>query len=285
MAGPALRVSRPASPLSRPFPPPVFAHRGGRVLGPENTLPGLDLGLAAGADGLEFDVRLSRDGVPVLHHDPDLDRCTNARGPVDTYTAADLAGVDAAYWCDAAQGYPWRGRGIGVPTLADALARHARVPMIIEIKVGTADAARLVVAAICRAGAIDHVCVGSFSLVALQAVRSLDPRIATSAAREEVRWALYRSWVGLAPAAPAYRGFQVPEHAGRLTVVTPRFVRAVHRAALGVHVWTVNDERDMRRLLDWGVDGLISDRPDVAVRVRDAWAEERSQEGVREPRR
>jgi glycerophosphoryl diester phosphodiesterase len=255
----------------------VFAHRGGRLLGPENTRPALDLGLAAGADGLEFDVRLSRDGVPVLHHDPDLDRCTNVRGPVAAYTAAELADIDAAYWFDAARGYPLRGKGIGVPTLAEVLARYAGVPMIVEIKVGSAAAACLVVEAIGRAAAADHVCVGSFSLTALRTVRALDPRITTSAAREEVRWALYRSWVGLPPPAPAHRGFQVPERAGRLTVVTPRFVRAVHRAALAVQVWTVNEERDMWRLLDWGVDGLITDRPDVAVRVRDAWAAARSQ--------
>jgi glycerophosphoryl diester phosphodiesterase len=250
----------------------VFAHRGGRLLGPENTLPALDLGLAAGADGLEFDVRLSRDGVPVLHHDPELGRCTNLQGPVAAYTAAELGAVDAAYWFDADCGYPWRGRRIGVPTLAEVLSRYAGVPMIVEIKVGSAEAAAAVVEAIRRAAAADHVCVGSFSLTALQAVRSLDSRITTSAAREEVRWALHRSWVGLSPGAPAYRGFQVPERAGRLTVVTPRFLRAVHRAALAVQVWTVNDERDMWRLLDWGVDGLISDRPDLAVRVRDAWA-------------
>jgi len=113
-------------------------------------------------------------------------------------------------------------------------------------------------------------------------VRAVDARFTTSAAREEVRWALYRSWVGLRPVTPAYKGFQVPERAGQLTVVTPRFVRAAHRAALAVQVWTVNDERDMWRLLDWGVDGLISDRPDLAVRVRDAWAATRREGSQRD---
>ena len=70
-----------------------------------------------------------------------------------------------------------------------------------------------------------------------------------------------------------YRAFQVPEQAGRLRVVTPRFLRAVHRADLAVQVWTVNEEADMRRLFDWGVDGIITDRPDVAVRMRDEWVE------------
>ena len=249
----------------------MFAHRGGRALGPENTLTALDLGLAAGADGLEFDVRISRDGVPVLHHDPDLDRCTNARGPIESLTVAELARVDAAYWFDEANGYPMRDRAIGVPTLAEALARYLGPPLIVEIKVGTAEAARRVVDVIRREDAVARVCIGSFSLVALETVRAVEPRIPTSAAREEGQWSLYRTWVGLPLGTTPYRGFQVPERAGRLKVVSRRFIRAAHRAGLPVQVWTINDERDMWRLLDWGVDALISDRPDIAVRVRDAW--------------
>ena len=264
-------MAHPLSPADRDCPPLVFAHRGGRALGPENTLAALDLGRAAGADGLEFDVRISGDGVPVLHHDPDLDRCTAGRGPVEARTAAELARVDAAYWFDEAHGYPLRDRGICVPTLADALVRYTDLPLIIEIKVGTVDAARRVVEAVRHAGAVQRVCIGSFSLLALQTVRALEPRIPTSAAREEGQWSLYRSWLRLPLGLTPYRGFQVPERAGRLTVVSRRFIRAAHRAGLPVQVWTVNEECDMWRLLDWGADALISDRPDLAVRVRDAW--------------
>jgi len=242
------------------------------VLGPENTLAALDIGVAAGADGLEFDVRLSRDGVPVLHHDPDLDRCTNACGPLDAHSASELARLDAAYWFGGPQAFPYRGHGLGIPTLADALGRYTTLPLIVEIKVGTVHAARAVVDAVRDAGALEHVCIGSFSLAALAEVRKIEPRLPTSAARPEGRLALYRSWVGFPVRRPPYRGFQVPERAGRLTVVSPRFVRAAHRAALPVQVWTVNEEPDMWRLLDWGVDALISDRPDLAVRVRDVWA-------------
>jgi glycerophosphoryl diester phosphodiesterase len=264
-------VTHPLSPADRLCPPLVFAHRGGRALAPENTLAALDLGLAAGADGLEFDVRISSDGVPVLHHDPDLDRCTNGRGPVEALTAAELTRIDAAYWFDAASGYPLRGHGIGVPTLAGALERHAGPPLIVEIKVDAADAARRVLEVIRRAGALHRVCIGSFSLQVLQTVRALEPRLPTSAARKEGQWSLYRSWLGLPLGNTPYRGFQVPERAGRLKVVSRRFIRAAHRSGLPVQVWTVNDERDMWRLLDWGADALISDRPDLAARVRDAW--------------
>jgi glycerophosphoryl diester phosphodiesterase len=93
----------------------------------------------------------------------------------------------------------------------------------------------------------------------------------TGAALKEGQRALYRSWVGLSPGRVPYRAFQVPEQAGRLTVVTSRFIRAVHKRDISIYVWTVNEEADMRRLFDLGVDGIITDRPDIAVRVRDEW--------------
>jgi glycerophosphoryl diester phosphodiesterase len=267
----------PASPdaAERRQAPLVFAHRGGRALGPENTLTAFDAGLAAGADGLELDVHLSRDGVPVVHHDAHLDRCTNAMGPVASYTAADLARVDAAHHFAPERGYPWRGRGVTVPTLAAVLERY-RVPLIIEIKAYVPSAARAVADVIRRAHAAGRVCVGSFDEATLEALRVEVPAIPTGAAQGEVRWALYRSWVALSPGSVRYREFQVPETAGWLRVVSRRFVHCAHRANLPVHVWTVNEETDMLRLLDWGVDGLITDRPDVAVRVRDAWVARRA---------
>jgi glycerophosphoryl diester phosphodiesterase len=249
----------------------VFAHRGGRALGPENTLAGFDLGLAAGADGLELDVHLSADGVPVVHHDPDLDRCTNATGPIAARTADDLSRIDAGFRFGEDTGFPWRGRGIGVPTLRAVLARYAGVPLIIEIKTAAVGAPQAVVELIRSADAIERVCVGSFNFETLHAVRTLEPALATSASRAEGQRALYRSWFGLGVGRVPYRAFQVPEQSGRLRVVSPRFIRCAHRANLAFQVWTVNEEADMRRLLDWGVDGLISDRPDEAVRVRDEW--------------
>ena len=82
-----------------------------------------------------------------------------------------------------------------------------------------------------------------------------------------------RSWIGWRVRHPDYGGYQVPERVGRMRIVSRRFVRHAHASGLKVQVWTVDDEADMRRLLSWGVDGLISNRPDVAVRVRNAIAE------------
>lgn len=254
-----------------PDRPLILAHRGGRALGPENTIPAFDLGLAAGADGLELDVHLSADEVAVVIHDATLDRTTDATGPVAARTAAELAALDATRRYGVELEHAWSGPRAGVPTLEEVLRRYPSVPTVIEMKAASRRAAEAVVRAVRAAGAVERVCVGSFSRTALRAVRAIAPEIATSASLPETRWALYGSWIGLAPRRPPYRAFQVPERAGGHVVVSPRFLRAVHRANLALQVWTVNDPADMRRLLDWGVDGLITDCPDVGVRERDAW--------------
>src|SRR5262245_40499682 len=228
---------------SRPL---VFAHRGGAGLAPENTIAAFDNGLALGADGLELDVHVSRDGVVVVHHDRTLDRTTTWRGPIADRTADELARVH-------------------VPALADVLTRYRDARVIIELKVNHPDLARAVVEIVRRAGAVDRVCLGSFGRRVLQSARVLDPSIATSAAREEVRWALYRSWCRWPVTRVRYQGYQVPEWSGSTHVVSPRFIDAAHAANLHVQVWTVDTVEDARRLLGWGVDALITDRPDLIV--------------------
>ena len=207
-----------------------------------------DNGIALGADGLELDVRLSRDGRVVVHHDRTLDRTTALTGPIARFTSDELK--DAA-----------------VPLLSDVLGRHRDARVIIELKENRPEMARAVVDVVRAADAVERVCVGSLGRRALREVRALEPAIATSAAREEVRWALYRSWCRWPVTRAAYGGYQVPEIAGTTRVVSPRFVDDAHAAGLAVQVWTVDTEADARRLLEWGVDGLITDRPDVMVPI------------------
>lgn len=226
--------------------PLVFAHRGGAALAPENTIEAFDNGLALGADGIELDVRLSRDAVPVVHHDRTLERTTRLEGPIASRAADELDRV-------------------GVPALAAVLSRYRDTRMIIEIKGRDPGLGAAVVDAVRRAGAERRVCLGGFSLGIMRAVRRLAPTIATSAAREEVRWALYRSWCRWPVSRASYHGYQVPEWAGTTRVVSPRFVADAHAADLGVQVWTVDTEAAARRLLALGVDALITDRPDRIV--------------------
>lgn len=228
-------------------------------------------GLALGSDGLECDVHLSRDGVPVVIHDPTLERTTNEVGRVSGLTARELAEVDAGsrFSRDAA---PWRGQATGVPRLEEVLSGFPEVPVIIELKLASADLARAVLTVIRRANAIDRVCVGSFYRAGLDVLRREEPTLATSASEHEVRWTLYRSWCRWpGRVRPPYRAFQVPEHAGRLRVVSPAFLAQTRRSGTRVDVWVVDAAEEVTRFFDWGVDGVISDRPDVAVAARAQW--------------
>ena len=251
----------------------VFAHRGGAKLAPENTMAAFANGIACRSDGIECDVHLSRDGVPVVIHDKLVDRTTDVAGPVNARTAAELAGVDAGYRFAAADGsFPFRGRGIGVPTLEQVLTTFRGVRIIIEMKTGEPALARAVATLVECTGAVERVCVGSFYRTGLEVIRAIAPGIATSASEHEARWTLYRSWCAwpFASSRP-YCAFQVPERAGRLRVISPPFLRQAHRDGARVDVWVVDEPADMRRMFGWGIDGIITDRPDIAVPLRDEW--------------
>jgi glycerophosphoryl diester phosphodiesterase len=250
--------------------PRVFAHRGGCALGPENTVPAFERGLAVAADGLEMDVHLSSDGIVVVCHDETLDRTTDATGPLNKYTAAELSRVDAGYrYVDAAGRFPYRGCGAGIPTLRDVLRTFRDVPIIIEMKVDHPEMGRAVSADVVAVSAVDRVCVAGDGSRAVRAAREALPALATSATRRDVRLALYRSWARWPVRRTEYGGYQIPETSGLTRIVSPTFIRYAHEAGLEVQVWTVDEAADMDRLLEWGVDGLISNRPDLAVSVRD----------------
>lgn len=228
-----------------------------------------DNGMRLGADGIELDVQLSADGVPVALHDPTLDRTTNRAGPVSTRTADELAAVDAGFHFGADQGFPFRGRGIGIPTLESVLTRHPTARAIIEMKGGALALVRAVVDVVRRIGAVDRVCLGSYHLKALQEARRLEPRVATGASQHDAQWTLYRSWVRWPwVTRRPYAALQVPQMVGNTRVLTRRFVRQVHDERCVVQAWVVDAEDDATRLLRWGVDGLISDRPDLTVPLR-----------------
>jgi len=250
----------------------VFGHRGGAKLGPENTLLSFRRGLAAGADGFECDVRLSADQVPVVIHDATLDRTTDRTGPVNALTADELAGIDAACRFQPAEPAHAVREPVGVPTLRRVLNEFPGARVIIELK-DTSDAVALAVATVVReCGATGRVCVGSFQRPVIEALRAAAPEIVTSASLPEAQHTLFRSWLPVPRLGPpAYRALQVPEKSGRVRVVRPAFVRQAHREGALVQVWTVDAPADVRRLLDYGVDGIITDRPDWAVPARDAW--------------
>jgi glycerophosphoryl diester phosphodiesterase len=216
-------------------------------------------------------VHLSRDGVPVIIHDATLDRTTDGSGPVSALSAEQLARVDAGHRFIRDGNFPFRGQGISVSPLESLLRRHV-VPTIIELKQGDPQLARAVADVVRRTGAVDRVCVGSFHRLAVQTLRAEAAEIATSACEPEARLTLYKSWLRLPSITyKPYVAFQVPERSGNLRVVSPAFVRRVHAEQATIQVWVVDRAEEARRLFDWGVDGVISDRPDVVVATRNEW--------------
>ncbi|WP_244857638.1 glycerophosphodiester phosphodiesterase [Agromyces archimandritae] len=233
--------------------PRVLAHRGLALEAPENTMLAFVHAIAAGADYIETDVHASRDGVAIVSHDEELDRVAGLAGRVGDFTRDELARVDL-------------GAGQSFPTLAEALDAFGETRFNIDVKheaaLGPAvDAVRAV-------RAEERVLLTSFSDARRRRIAAALPGVATSAGRAGVIGSILAAPFGGRALRRAVRGasaLQVPEHAGSLRVVTPRLIRAAHAAGVEVHVWTVNEPADMRRLLGLGVDGLVTDRADLAL--------------------
>lgn len=243
--------------------PRAFAHRGwhtGDLTGCENSLAAFRRAVDEGYRYLETDVHLTADGVLVAFHDTVLDRVTNARGPIAATTYDRLRDVRI-------------GGREPIPTMAELLAACPDARFNIDPKSDAAVGPLLDL--LHQTRATDRVCIGAFSDRRLRAVRGAGgPGLATSLGPAEVRRLVLGSATGLAVRSPAAVAAQVPVRFGRIPVTTRRFVRAAHRAGLEVHVWTIDEPAQMDRLLDLGVDGIMSDRPDLlrtALQRRGAW--------------
>ncbi len=256
----------------------AYAHQGGAWEAPSSTLHAIGHALEAGATGVELDVHATADGELVVCHDATVDRTTAARGSISSFTLAELRAMDFSYWwipgADVTPGhpeadYPFRGRApadpsFGIATLREVLERFPGVVLNLDIK-QTAPVVAPYEESLARLlaefGRTDDVIVASFLDPATDAFRAVAPAVPTSAGTMATAEAWRAAQAGeVLPDIPAV-AFQVPERQGDLVVVDERFVAAAHRAGKAVHVWTVNDAESMERLLDLGVDGIISDVP------------------------
>lgn len=236
----------------------MLAHRGLALDAPENTLLAFSNAVEVGVSYVETDVHVSRDGVAVISHDPTLRRVAGRRVRIADLNMDELRGVDL-------------GRGQGFSALADALDAFPELRLNIDVKVEGALAPT--VDALRRARAAPRVLLTSFSDGRRRRAARLLPEVVTSAGRAGVVGALRAARSGPDAMRRALRGaraLQVPERAGRIPIVTRRFVAAAHEAGTEVHVWTVNDPSVMTRLLDLGVDGLVTDRADLALPLVEA---------------
>ncbi|HEX2048805.1 MAG TPA: glycerophosphodiester phosphodiesterase [Acidimicrobiales bacterium] len=244
--------------LDHPGPIP-FAHRGGASDHPENTMPAFEHAVRLGYRYLETDAHTTVDGVVVAFHDPVLDRVTDRSGVItqlswDTVRAARVGNA-------------------GVPLMEELLTTWPEVRVNIDLK-DEASVAPLV-DLLDRTAAHDRVCVASFSGRRLERFRRLSGgRVCTALAPVDVA-RLRAAGFHLRTGGFAGACAQVPVRRGRLLIVDRRFVECAHRRGLQVHVWTIDDPPEMERLLDLGVDGIMTDRPSVLKEVlirRGQWA-------------
>jgi glycerophosphoryl diester phosphodiesterase len=251
--------------------PVNLAHRGASALAPENTIEAFRLAVEDGAGGLELDVHMTRDGHIVVIHDATVDRTTNGSGAVSEMTFHELRRFDAGhdFSPDGGPTRPYRGRGVQVPTLGEVLEEFPGVAVNIDIKAGTPGIEETLFRVLREADALGRVLVVSIPHARVKRFRKISGgHVSTGASRWEIGVFYISSKSRLERLVrPAYDALQVPLRHRGIPVVTPRFVRAAHARGVRVDAWTINQADEMRRLLDLGVDVIMTDRPGMLAEV------------------
>ena len=246
----------------------VVAHRGGRGLGPENTLAVFRLSLEKGADILEMDIRTTADNHLIVLHDDTVDRTTDGNGAVNEMPLVQIKNLDAGYrWSgDGGKSYPFRNRGITIPTLPEVFKALDRIRMIVEIKENRPNMSKRLCNEIRQHRRISSVLVASIHSKVLNKFRTICPDVANAAGPSEAVWFYYLSRIGLtAMYSPEENALLVPKTFKGRQVITNQFMGAAHQRHLKVAVWTVNSEENMKQLITMGVDGILTDYPDQLV--------------------
>jgi glycerophosphoryl diester phosphodiesterase len=260
---------KPATPRGWPI---NVAHRGGAKVVPEDTIEGFREGFAMGGGVVECDVHASAEGTIVVIHDAVVDRTTDGMGPVAEKSVSELQRLDAGYRFSLDRGltFPWRAKGVRIPTLEALYEAFPDAPFNIEIKGRRSGIEVAVFGQIEAAGATERTLVVSDNQGTISRFRKASQgKVATASSTVELLryWILHMLHLG-GLYDPPFQALQPPEkYKGVVRVVTRRFVREAHDRDLRVDVWTIDDEPAMRRLLSFGVDGIMTDRPDVLARV------------------
>lgn len=248
--------------------PLAIAHRGGAGLFPENTLYAFERAADLGVDVIELDVRSAADGTLVVMHDATVERTTDGDGKVVDMALDRLKKFDAGFRFspDGGKTFPFRGRGITIPTLLEVFTALPAMRFNIEPKQNEPSIIKPLCAIIDERKMIDKTVVGSFTQSIIDDFRRECPEVATSASTTEVAKFLGLYKAGLTESfSPPMKALQIPEFTG----VSKEFVAAAHERNLQVHVWTINETADMKRLFDMNVDGIMTDYPDRLLELLD----------------
>ena len=247
--------------ILHPGSPLVIGHRGAAFVRPENTLPSFQHALDVGVDAVEFDVRVSDDGVAVVHHDPSTLRTCGDDVLIERASIGTLRRLDAASMFDGDYRSP---RRTPIPLLDEVLDLTRAVPVIIECK--SLDAAPTVLAALRSHGATERALVGSFLHGAMRVVRAAS--VPSGASRRDMLLLFLRGIVRLRPRRLPFAAMCLPEERSGITLPIARFASWGNAIGVPVHVWTVNSAADANRLWDAGVTGIITDNPALILAAR-----------------
>ncbi len=247
-------------PQTWPTPVPI-AHRGSRLLWPENTMESFSGAVEMGYRHIETDLHITGDGILVCVHDHTVDRTTEGSGDVSAHTFDEIRALDAGYRHGSRDGYTFRGKGITIPSLEQVVTDLPDVSLVVDLKID--GLARPFADLIDNLGIGDRLIVGGFSDDRINEFREITGgRVPTSTGTALSRIWVLASRVGRGGGGDA-SALQLPTQIRGVRVIDEKLLRSAHEAGLQVHVWTVNDVDEMRRLLDLGADGLVTDRPDL----------------------
>ena len=250
--------------------PRVVAHRGDSANYPENTLPSFISACELGVDVIETDVHLTKDGHIVIWHDPTLERNTDGSGTIESHTLEELKDLDAGYTFtkDGGRTFPFRGKGVKLTTLEEALQRLPDMRFNIDLKSQEEAIVPTYIDIIRHNHAEDRVCTASFHGDNLKRLRAAAPDLLTSISTMEVVPLVLKQKLHMLPRRFSRTlVFQVPVVHSGIKVITPSFVRDMHRRDAVVMVWTINDRTEMERLYSIGVDTIMTDDPRLLIKV------------------
>lgn len=253
-----------------PKRPLVIAHRGGGGQFPENTLHAFHESAKLGVDILELDIHETADRAIVVLHDRTVDRTTNGSGEIRLMTLVDAQKLDAAYdfSTDGGASHPLRGKGIGIPALEEVLEALPDQRFNIEMKHASETMPSALCSLLRARSLLTRVIVASANEENLERFRSACPEVSTSGSFSEVTKFLVHQSVGLAGSfSPAMNVIQTPVRLRGFEIVNARYVEEARKLNLRVHGWTINDPEEMKRLIEMGVDGIMTDYPERLFRV------------------
>ncbi|WP_223589546.1 glycerophosphodiester phosphodiesterase [Neobacillus bataviensis] len=255
--------------------PLVIAHQGGELLAPSNTMAAFTNAADMGVDALETDLHITKDGYLVAIHDPTVDRTTNGHGKVADLTLEEIQILDAGYqFKDLNDQYRYRGKGVYIPTAEEMFQTFGNMRIEMEIKDDNPperidEIASKLWALIKKYHMEDKILVASFDQEILNSFEKYAKgRVATTAGRQEVKsFVIFHKFFLRNLYQPHVDAFQLPSEDSGFDLTDNKLIDGAHRRGMQMHYWTIDNPKEMKRLIDAGADGILTNRPDLLLKL------------------